>query len=56
MQGLTLSGNKVAVFGERDDVAGAAIRKCVGSAATDCKVCAASHEQRLCRQGTGRRG
>ena len=29
---MTVQGKKVAIFGERDDVAGAAIRRCVEAA------------------------
>ncbi len=29
---MTIAGKKIAVFGERDDVAGAAIRHCVEAA------------------------
>ena len=32
---MTLSGKKVAVFGERDDVSGLAIRKCVQAAGAE---------------------
>ena len=32
---MTLQGKKVAVFGERDDVAGASVRNCVAAAAAD---------------------
>jgi hypothetical protein len=32
---MTLEGKKVAVFGERDDVSGAAIRRCVEAAGAE---------------------
>ena len=35
MNQLSLDGKKVAVFGERDDVSGAAIRRCLESAGAE---------------------